>query len=346
MKLVISFILLLSSYLILSGQTVDSATGITYEIMDDNTVKIVTGPIVASGPVYEIPAYIDSKPVTIIGQGSYFHTNSNSRSFTTLIVPHTVTEIEYNAFRYCYSLQEVIFLGNSPLMSNSHKYSATGYGRASTYHFESTSLSRVIINGNDSNNFQSSLSYVGYADPVIELFLVFNGVNPSFSDSDHDGIADPYETNTGIYVSTTNTGTNPNENDTDGDGLNDAYETMTGNYISLFNTGTNPNENDTDGDGLNDLQEIYLFNVSFDPNSNSQTSVDSLNQFGFLTEQEIQDLRPGSTMIAVENGEAILSMELEKSDDLEIWTSGGTTNLQIPLDNDTDTKFFRFKLED
>ena len=341
MKFIVLSIFLLTLSLILNGQLVDIETGITYEILNDNTIKIVTGPDVASGPVYEIPTFLDNKPVTIIGQSSYFHSNSNSRSFTTLIIPHTVTEIEYNAFRYCYSLQEVIFLGNSPFMSSSHKYYA--YSRASTNHFESTSLSRVIINGNDNNNFQNSLSYWGYADPVIESYIVFNGINPSFSDSDQDGIADPYETNTGVYVSATNTGTNPNNNDTDGDGLNDAYETMTGNYVSLFNTGTNPNNYDTDEDGLNDLQEILLNDVSFNPNNNSQSSIDSLSQHGFIKEQDIQDLRLGSTMIEVSGNQATVQLQMEESSDLQTWEDTGTpATMTIPAD--TDTKFFRFKI--
>ena len=50
-----------------------------------------------------------------------------------------------------------------------------------------------------------------------------------------------------------------------------------------------------------------------------------------LTLDEVKDLRAGSTMIAVENGTATLSMEVEESDDLEIWTSGGTTNLKLSL---------------
>ena len=62
-----------------------------------------------------------------------------------------------------------------------------------------------------------------------------------------------------------------------------------------------------------------------------------------LTLDEVKDLRAGSTMIEVENGQATLSMEVEQSDDLEIWTSGGT-NLQIPVNANSDTKFFRFKM--
>ena len=63
-----------------------------------------------------------------------------------------------------------------------------------------------------------------------------------------------------------------------------------------------------------------------------------------LTLDEVKDLRAGSTMIAVENGTATLSMEVVQSDDLEIWTSGGTTDLQIPVGANSDTKFFRFKM--
>jgi hypothetical protein len=61
-----------------------------------------------------------------------------------------------------------------------------------------------------------------------------------------------------------------------------------------------------------------------------------------LTLDEVKDLRAGSTMIEIENGQATLSMEVEESDDLAIWTSGGTTNLTVPAD--TGTKFFRFKM--
>ena len=61
-----------------------------------------------------------------------------------------------------------------------------------------------------------------------------------------------------------------------------------------------------------------------------------------LTLDEVKDLRAGSTMIAVENGTATLSMEVEESDDLEIWMSGSTTTFQVPADSDT--KFYRFKM--
>lgn len=46
-------------------------------------------------------------------------------------------------------------------------------------------------------------------------------------DTDNDGLDDSVETNTGVYVSPTNTGTDPNNPDTDGDGAGDWYEVVT-----------------------------------------------------------------------------------------------------------------------
>ena len=88
---------------------------------------------------------------------------------------------------------------------------------------------------------------------------------------------------------------------------------------------------DSDEDGIPDEFEAS-------PNENA------INDLGFYSTSDIQDLRAGSTMIAVENGQATLSMEVEQSDDLEIWTSGGTTNLQVPVDPNSRIKFFRFKM--
>jgi len=48
--------------------------------------------------------------------------------------------------------------------------------------------------------------------------------NASGADSDGDGLKDEFETNTGVFVSKTNTGTDPSKADTDDDGVGDWYE--------------------------------------------------------------------------------------------------------------------------
>ena len=73
---------------------------------------------------------------------------------------------------------------------------------------------------------------------------------------------DSVETNTGVYVSPSDTGTNPQNADTDGDGLSDNVETNTGIFVSLADTGTDPNNADTDGDGLSDGDELNIYNTN------------------------------------------------------------------------------------
>ena len=63
-----------------------------------------------------------------------------------------------------------------------------------------------------------------------------------------------------------------------------------------------------------------------------------------LTPEEVADLRPGSTMIEVNNGWANIHLELEVSNDLESWIETHPSSISIPAD--TDTKFFRFKMAD
>jgi hypothetical protein len=65
-----------------------------------------------------------------------------------------------------------------------------------------------------------------------------------------------------------------------------------------------------------------------------------------LSLDEVKDLRAGSKMIEVHNGQATLSMEVEQSDDLDIWTNGSATSIQIPIDAEAGKKFFRFKMAD
>ena len=143
-------------------------------------------------------------------------------------------------------------------------------------------------------------------------------INKFISDYNSNGLSDIWETNYGIYSTSSS-----RNHDSDNDLVSDYDE-----YL----TDTDPTNNN-----------------SFDPTLRqlglAQNGVlENPSQYNLFTMNEIQDLRAGSTMIEVEDGQATLSMEVEQSSDLEIWTSGGTTNLQIPVDPNSDTKFFRFKM--
>jgi hypothetical protein len=78
------------------------------------------------------------------------------------------------------------------------------------------------------------------------------------TDNDSDGVSDLYETDTGIYVSPTNTGSDPGDPDSDDDNLDDGQE------VGL---GTDPNDPDSDDDGLDDDVEVGLGTDPTDPDS-------------------------------------------------------------------------------
>ncbi len=88
------------------------------------------------------------------------------------------------------------------------------------------------------------------------------GVDDSALDEDANGGPDGL-TNFQEY----NLGTDPQDSDTDNDGLLDGVETDTGTYVSPTDTGTNPLNTDTDGDSYPDGYEIEKGSDPTDPNS-------------------------------------------------------------------------------
>lgn len=94
------------------------------------------------------------------------------------------------------------------------------------------------------------------------------GTDPQDEDSDNDNIFDGNETDTGIFVNSSNTGTDPLDPDSDDDGLGDGVETGTGIFVDENDTGTDPNDTDSDNDDVNDKSEIV---AGTDPNSAAST---------------------------------------------------------------------------
>ncbi|MFN0125908.1 MAG: hypothetical protein ACKV19_04385 [Verrucomicrobiales bacterium] len=137
-------------------------------------------------------------------------------------------------------------------------------------------------------------------DRIPDAYEIANGLNPSVNDAasdldgdgltnlqeyqrgtaanrgdtDEDGLSDAVESNTGAYVSTTDTGTHPLKPDTDNDGLFDGAETRTGIYVSPTNSGSDPFVPDTDADGFADGVEV---GAGFNPNTAASTPADTSN---------------------------------------------------------------------
>jgi len=102
---------------------------------------------------------------------------------------------------------------------------------------------RIGTNPNDPDTDDDTL---GDGDEVTGAGLR-PATDPNDSDTDGDGLDDAAETNTGIYLSATDTGTDPTAVDSDGDGLDDGIEK---------NTGTDPTKADSDGDNAEDWYEV------------------------------------------------------------------------------------------
>ncbi|MDB4354049.1 hypothetical protein N9Z02_01965, partial [Akkermansiaceae bacterium] len=101
------------------------------------------------------------------------------------------------------------------------------------------------------------------SDLVTNLTEFTNGTDPNDTDSDDDTLTDNVETNTGFFVSATDTGTDPLDTDSDNDLLLDNHETGTGTFNSATDTGSNPVLGDTDDDGTSDGAEVV---ATRDPN--------------------------------------------------------------------------------
>ena len=86
--------------------------------------------------------------------------------------------------------------------------------------FANAQLTGFTVSSNDPALAQLQSSPTPFYDYIFK-----NGLEtPCSEDADHDGLPDCVETNTGIYVSASNTGTDPHNPDTDGDGLLDGEE--------------------------------------------------------------------------------------------------------------------------
>ena len=168
------------------------------------------------------------------------------------------------------------------------------------------------------------------------------GTDPNDPDTDDDGLADGVETNTGTFVSASDTGTDPHVADTDSDGLSDGAETGTGTFVDATNTGTNPHLADTDGDTISDGVETGL-----DPNTDSTAAINLLpSTGGGLTEQDIIDLRVGSKLASIANDQATLQVIIEQSDDLDTWSTLQTEDVTVDAPAGTDKQFFRYRMQD
>jgi hypothetical protein len=155
------------------------------------------------------------------------------------------------------------------------------------------------------------------------------GTDPNNPDSDGDTLPDGVETASYIYIDATDTGTDPNLPDTDGDGLSDNVETNTGIYVSATDTGTSPVLEDTSGDGITDGEAVAAqLNPLIDQrpvlNFLTQAVAAQPNRFGFYNEANVMHLGMGGLMIRKAGSVVNLDLQWQTKNSLtNSWTNHG-----------------------
>ena len=272
-------------------------------------------------------------------------------------------EIRKLLFDYSSSLGEnyflkVIFNPYTNLLSGYYRFSNDlSYNEAFTFNLDSGEITfedDSIVNVSSWLNLSENPKFIqpGLSSGALVPFLLTKDEIVSFEviiDSDSDGVpnaldAFPDDPNESIDTDQDGIGNNADTDD-DNDGYlddNDTFPLDSSEWLDTDSDGIGNNaDTDDDNDLLLDLKESQL---GSDPliADNFESLIPIINQFDLTS--EIQSLRPGSTIIEIQDGQATLTMEVEQSDDLGIWTTGGASTLQIPIQAGEGKKFFRFKL--
>jgi hypothetical protein len=103
---------------------------------------------------------------------------------------------------------------------------------------------------------------------------------------------------------------------------------------------------DTSGDGLSDGA---IVTAGSNPNTDhrsliSALSAGSFNALGYYSSSQLEDARVGAVMIEANGSEATLQLQVERSEDLNNWTSHQDDLISIPLQINADSQFFRFAI--
>jgi hypothetical protein len=140
----------------------------------------------------------------------------------------------------------------------------------------------------------------------------------------------------------------PTPVDSDGDGLDDSVETNTGIYVSSSDTGTDPNNADTSGDGFTDYEAI---SASVDPNSYYggllnivRQNPDRFDIFATFDQSSIVDMQMGSVGLErATNGDFNMNFDIEMSTDLGNWESHSSHSIGLSVPDQSKT-FLRLKV--
>jgi hypothetical protein len=172
--------------------------------------------------------YACSHPIQIVGEGDVTSSGGRVCTLENFLAADDVCEKNY-------------VLG---LQDYTDTYTATARAGWQFDHWVNCSYANISVEAGNTCSFSVPASavqaYWGKTVPPLQAVFSDCTLN-SPGDADGDRLPDCVETNTNVYVSTTNTGTNPNIADTDGDSIDDGDEVLgTLGGLALNQMGVNP----------------------------------------------------------------------------------------------------------
>jgi hypothetical protein len=255
-----------------------------------------------------------------------------------------------DSISYYYSLDDADPVFITKLTAADHSPGGNGF-------FDFTTGNKY---GQPNNQNAVAIEYKQWGDPGGQAAsFAINSVTVALSDDDRDGVVnrddalpnDPYESV-----------------DTDSDGVGDNSDAHPGYNDSVISAGITQAVWDASQTALTTAQtaqataETDLTTAQADlttaqadlttaqadlttAQADLTTAQDALANS--LSLSDIQDLRAGSTMIAVSDGSATVSLQMEESSDLSLWSNlGDAVDFTVNLGAGDDTQFFRVKLAD
>jgi hypothetical protein len=248
-----------------------------------------------------------------------------------------------DSISYYYSLDDADPVFITKLTAADHSPGGNGF-------FDFTTGNKY---GQPNNQNAVAIEYKQWGDPGGQAAsFAINSVTVATSDDDRDGVVnrndalpnDPFESA-----------------DADSDGVGDNSDAHPGYNDSVVSAGITQAVWDASQTALTTAQtaqataETALTTAQADlttaqadlttAQADLTTAQDALENS--LSLSDIQDLRAGSTMIAVSDGSATVSLQMEESSDLSSWSNlGDAVDFTANLGAGDDTQFFRVKLAD
>ena len=250
----------------------------------------------------------------------------NCSSLLSVDIPLGVSVIEPNTFRGCTSLQSV----NLPNGILEIRYNAFYLCDSLVYIQLPTSLETIETPLN-ADNLQSII-FTGNAPSITAPTIASSGTvyhlenATGFTTPTWAGrpVATYSSYNTFFTVSDFLIQADVDQNETDSDSADSQLQLqIDANALAITNL----------QNAISDLIDDAILTILSDPKS-----------YGLYTEEQLVEARTGSTLINIENEQAVISMNIEQSEDLNNWTTKANHTVQIPIENNKGKQFYRFQV--